>query len=335
MVRTPLHPCPCGLHEMHMCPHRERNLGPLQDVPPVPGSSTPSWTGTHPTRWHNTPDGKTGSLATQKLATIPRQAEVREAVRRGLVPAAVYTLLQTHADNPHATAAHMQRTAVAKTAEQLTYRTHKYLQHAATLPPADQSQLLKILLSQPCDPTQQPTTRRRTPPPPRTTPKWHTRALQAPHTHPPACTHRKLPCPNATICPQVPPTACQRMPRLCAPTAITGCPTLQPKPLGLPKLAQHCTTLTLTFLCFPCPSLLSLVPPFSFRVSAGRRPWKKRGQPLASQENQGQQLYKAGVTTNPSRWRVSKGVSKGLHTASPTAPTVGTSTPRTARSPQP
>ena len=48
-----------------------------------------------------------------------------EAVRRGLVPTAVYTLLRTHAEDPKATAAHMQRTAVAKTAEQLTYRTHK------------------------------------------------------------------------------------------------------------------------------------------------------------------------------------------------------------------
>ena len=71
--------------------------------------------------------------------------EVLEAVCRGLVPTAVYTLLRTHAEDPQATAAHMQRTAIAKTAEQLTYRTHKFLQHAATLPLTDQAHLLKLL----------------------------------------------------------------------------------------------------------------------------------------------------------------------------------------------
>ena len=60
------------------------------------------------------------SPATQQLTTVLRQTEVLEAVRRGLVPTAVYTLLRTHAEEPQATAAHMQRTAVAKTAEQLT-----------------------------------------------------------------------------------------------------------------------------------------------------------------------------------------------------------------------
>ena len=74
---------------------------------------------------------------------------VTVAVRRGLVPTVVYTLLRTHVEDPQATAAHMQRTAVAKTAEQLTYRTHKYLLHAATLPQTDQAHLLKLLFYQP------------------------------------------------------------------------------------------------------------------------------------------------------------------------------------------
>ena len=91
----------------------------------------------------------TQSPATQQLTTVLKQTEVLEAVRRGLVPTAVYTLLGTHAEDPQATAAHMQRTAVAKTAEQLTYRTHKYLQHAATLPPTDHAHLLKLLFYQP------------------------------------------------------------------------------------------------------------------------------------------------------------------------------------------
>ena len=55
----------------------------------------------------------TRSPTTQDLATILKQTEVLEAVRRGLVPTAVYTLLRTHADDPHVTAAHMQRTVVA------------------------------------------------------------------------------------------------------------------------------------------------------------------------------------------------------------------------------
>ena len=72
-----------------------------------------------------------------------------EAVRRKLVPTAVYTLLRTWPDDPQSTAAHMQRTAVIKRATQLTYRTHVYLQHAATLPPTDQAHLLKLLFYQP------------------------------------------------------------------------------------------------------------------------------------------------------------------------------------------
>ena len=91
----------------------------------------------------------TRSPATQQLTTILKQTEVLEAVSRGLVPTAVYTLPRTHAEDPQATAAHMQRTAIAKTAEQLTYRTQKYLQHAATLPQTDQAHLLKLLFYQP------------------------------------------------------------------------------------------------------------------------------------------------------------------------------------------
>ena len=91
----------------------------------------------------------TRSPAAQQLNSVLRQTEELEAVRRGLICTAVYTLLRTQAEDPQATAAHMQRTAVAKTAEQLTYRTHKYLQHPATLPHTDQAHLLKLLFYQP------------------------------------------------------------------------------------------------------------------------------------------------------------------------------------------
>ena len=105
------------------------------------------WNRTHPIAQHA--EWLTQSPSTQQLTTVLKQTEVLEAVRRGLVPTAVYTLLRTHAEDPQATAAHMQRTAVAKTAEQLTYRTHKYLQHAATLPRTDQAHLLTLLFYQP------------------------------------------------------------------------------------------------------------------------------------------------------------------------------------------
>ena len=107
------------------------------------------------TDWNPTPTiaqhagWPTRSPATQQLATVLKQTAVLEAVRRGLVPTAVYTLLRTHAEDPQATAAHMQRTAITKTAEQLTYHSRRYLQHAAALPQTDQAHLLKLLFYQP------------------------------------------------------------------------------------------------------------------------------------------------------------------------------------------
>ena len=71
--------------------------------------------------------------------------------------------------------------------------------------------------------------------PPGTTPARHTRAPQAPHTCPPACARRQPPVPHVTVRPQVPPTASHRMPPLCTPAASTNGPTLQPRPLGLPR----------------------------------------------------------------------------------------------------
>ena len=104
------------------------------------------WTPTHTIAQHA--GWLKRSPETQQLTTILKQTEVLEAVRRGLVPTAVYTLIRTHAEDPQAMAAHMQRTAIAKMAEQLTYRTHKYLRHAATLPGTDQAHLLKLLFYQ-------------------------------------------------------------------------------------------------------------------------------------------------------------------------------------------
>ena len=75
--------------------------------------------------------------------------EVLEAVRRRLVPTAVYTLLHTQADDTQATAAHRLRMAATKTATNLTYRTRRCVQHAATLPLTDQPHLLKLLFYQP------------------------------------------------------------------------------------------------------------------------------------------------------------------------------------------
>ena len=148
MVRTTLHPHPRCVHQMHLRPHRGQYLGPLQDMPPVPGGRhPPDWSPGHTIAQHAR--WPTQSPASQKLTTILQQTEVHEAVRRGLVPTAVYTLLRTHTDDPKSTAAHMQRTAVTKMATQLTYHTRRYLQHAASLPPTDQAHLLKVLFYQP------------------------------------------------------------------------------------------------------------------------------------------------------------------------------------------
>ena len=140
-VRAGYTKCICGHAEEETWDHFKvcplyRGLDTLTD-----------WNPTHTIAQHA--GWLTQSPATQQLDTVLKQKEVLEAVRRGLVPTAVYTLLRTHAEDPQATAAHMQRTAVAKTAEQLTYRTHKYLQHAATLPQTDQAHLLKLLFYQP------------------------------------------------------------------------------------------------------------------------------------------------------------------------------------------
>ena len=69
-----------------------------------------------------------------------------EAVRRRLVPGTVYNLLRTHAQDPHATAAHMQCRASGKVATELTHCIGIYLQQAATLPTTDV--LLKLLFYQ-------------------------------------------------------------------------------------------------------------------------------------------------------------------------------------------
>ena len=122
----------------------------------------------------------------------------------------------------------------------LRYHTNMYLQHAATLAPTDQTQLLKLLFYRPQNPLQGPTTRCGTPlqpahRQPHTTPWWHAQVTQAPPAGRPACAQRKPLCPHATIRPQVPPTAIHRMPPLRTPMAATDGPALQPEPMGLPR----------------------------------------------------------------------------------------------------
>ena len=133
---------------MHLWPRGRRNLDHFKVCPLYQGLDT--LTDWNPIRTIPQHAGwLSRSPATQQLTNLLKQTEVLEAVPRGLVPTTVYTLLPTHAEEPQATTAHLQRTAVAKTAEQLTYRTHKYLQHAATLPQTDQTQLVKLLFYQP------------------------------------------------------------------------------------------------------------------------------------------------------------------------------------------
>ena len=148
MVRTPLDPRPRKIHQC-ICGHAEEETWDHFKVCPLyRGLDTlTDWNPTHTIA--QLAGWLTRSLATQQRTTILKQPKVLEAVRGGLVPTGVYTLLRTHAEDPQATTAHMQRTAIAKTSEQLTYRTHKYLQHAATLLRTDQAHLLKLLNYQP------------------------------------------------------------------------------------------------------------------------------------------------------------------------------------------
>ena len=126
----------------------EETCDHFKTCPPYRGLDTlTDWNPAHTIAQHTR--CATRSPTTQQLTTILRQAEVLYAVRGGLVPTAVYTLLRTHRDDPQATAAHMQRTAVPKSATQLTYRTHRCLLHAATLTPTDQARLVKLLFYQP------------------------------------------------------------------------------------------------------------------------------------------------------------------------------------------
>ena len=111
----------------------------------------------------------------------------------------------------------MNQTALAKTAEQPTYRTQKYLQHAATLPQTDQAHLLKLLYYRPWERAPRHINQHGTPTkpahhPPGTTPARHAGAPRTPHTHPPACARHKPQWPHATVCPQVLPTATPRQP---------------------------------------------------------------------------------------------------------------------------
>ena len=133
---------------MHLQPRGRRNMGPLQGVPPVQRTGHPHRL--EPNPHHRTARRMAGAVPDDPATHHRPQADGgARGSPQGTRPHCLYTLLRTHAEDPQATAAHMQRTAVAKTAEQLTYRTHKYLQHAATLPPTDQAHLLKLLFYQP------------------------------------------------------------------------------------------------------------------------------------------------------------------------------------------
>ena len=139
---------PARYTECICCHAEEETWDHFKRTPLYQGLGTlEDWNPTHTIAQHG--GWPTRSPTTQQLNTMLKQTEVLEAFCRGLVPTNVYTLLHTHAEDPQATAVHMQWTAVAKTADQLTYRTHKYLQHAATLPQTDQAHLLKLLFYQP------------------------------------------------------------------------------------------------------------------------------------------------------------------------------------------
>ena len=67
MVHTPLHPFPRGVHQMHLWPNRGRNLGPIQDMAPVPGAQHPNGLEVNPHNCttHRMADTVPGNLKTR------------------------------------------------------------------------------------------------------------------------------------------------------------------------------------------------------------------------------------------------------------------------------
>ena len=126
--------------------------------------------------------------------------------------------------------------------------------------------------------------------PPSTTLAGHTRAPQAPHTRPPACARHQPPSPQATVRPQVPPTASHRMSPLRTPAATTDGPALQPRPLGLPgsRAPPH-----------PLPPLRGPQPP---PPRAARGP-SRTPPPPATPASSGHSPTPSGTTWEGTTWR--------------------------------
>ena len=237
MVRTPLDPRPRKIHQMHLWPSRRRNLGPLQEVPPVPRTG-------HPHRLEPSPHHRTARRMADALPGNPATRHHPQAdggTRGGLQGTRRHSRLHlaTHPrggspghGSAHATDGHYQDSGAA-------HIPHPQIPAACSNPapngpsPPPQTPVLPTMRTYPMT-YQYGTPTTPTYHPPGTTLARHTPAPQAPHTRPPACARSQPPCPHAIARPQVPPTASHRMPPLRTPAATTDGPALQPRPLGLP-----------------------------------------------------------------------------------------------------
>ena len=294
MVHTPLDPrsarytkCICGHAE-------EENLGTFQDLPPVPRTGHPH--GLEPNPHHRT--------ASRTADTVPDDPTTRHnpqangSTRDGPQGTRPHCRLHlaTHPrgrppghGNAHATDGRCQNGGAAHMPQPKNT--------CSMQPPCPKR--AKPTSSNSCStnhenlPGNIPTN---TGPPPRLHTVHQAQHRHGTHEHHKDCTHThqharcKPPFPHATVRPQVPPTASHRMPPLHAPAATTDGPTLQPRPLSLPR---SCTPPR------PLPPLRGPQPP---PPRAARGP-SRTPPPLATPATWGHSPMPSGTTWKGITWR--------------------------------
>ena len=226
---------------MHTLPHGRRNLGQFGDVPPVPRTR-------HPHRLEPNPHRCTARRMADKAPDNPttRHHPQTDGGTRGSAQGARPHCRLHPATHPrgrslgHCTA---QATEGSCQDSRTAHLPRPHIPAAFSHPapdgpgPAPQTPILPTMRTYPA--TYHPA---RDPPPPslhiihQAQHRHGAHKHYGYHTHTPASMRApQAPMPHTTVRSQVPPTTSHRVPPLCAPTATTNGPTLQPRLLGLPR----------------------------------------------------------------------------------------------------
>ena len=148
VVCLPLHPHPHRIHQVHLRPHGGRDLGPLQDLPAVPGVR-------HPHRLEPVPHHRTARRMANMVhdgPATPHQPSAATSARsspHGACPDGhLHPTTHPRGGPPGPSSTH-----ATNGYHQNGHTTHvPYqpvpIQHAATLPPTDQTELLKLIFYQ-------------------------------------------------------------------------------------------------------------------------------------------------------------------------------------------